>query len=89
MQRKQYGQLMWSILLTWINVNLSNYMHYNMWDENYLSIPKLHKGATVDVWEWISNFNPHFTGYVVTIHAGIEVNPCQQKGPNHHCVQCT
>ena len=27
---------------------------------NYLSIPNLH-GASVQVWEWISNFIPHFT----------------------------
>ena len=31
---------------------------------------------------WISNFIPHFTGFVVTyIHAGIQVKPCWYKGP--------
>ena len=29
----------------------SNYIHYEVWDES---------------WEWISNFIPHFTGYVIT-----------------------
>ena len=41
---------------------------------NYLSIPKLHNGAAVEAWEWISNFTPHFTEYEwLLIHAGIEV----------------
>ena len=29
------------------------------------SSPNLN-GATVEVWEWISNFIPHFTGHVIT-----------------------
>ena len=35
-------------------------------------------GATVEVWEWISNFIPHFPGQGMwlLIHAGIKVNPC-------------
>ena len=30
-----------------------------------LSIPKLN-GATVKVWEWKSNYIPHFTGHAIT-----------------------
>ena len=33
---------------------------------NYLSIPKLQRRCTVEVWEWISNFILHFTGHVIT-----------------------
>ena len=32
--------------------------------------------ATVEVKEWISNSILHLTEHVITIHAGIEVNPC-------------
>ena len=32
-------------------------------------------GCTVEVWEWINNLIPHFTGDVITFHAGIKVNP--------------
>ena len=32
---------------------------------NYLSIPKLNS-ATVEVWEWMHKFIPHFTGRVIT-----------------------
>ena len=34
--------------------------------------------TTVDVWEWISNFIPHFIGHMVIwllIHAEIKANP--------------
>ena len=35
--------------------------HYNVWDE--ITYPSLNfNGTTVEVWEWISNFIPHFTG---------------------------
>ena len=33
---------------------------------NYLSIPKLVNSENVEVWEWISNSIPHFTGVVIT-----------------------
>ena len=34
-------------------------------------------GTAVEVWEWISNFIPHFTGYL--IDAGIRVNLCKPR----------
>ena len=46
---------------TWI----SNYMYHNIWDENTFPFPDFN-GATVEVWEWISNFIPHFTEQVIT-----------------------
>ena len=36
-----------------------------MSDEVTYSFPNL-KGATVEVWEWISDSIPNFTGYVIT-----------------------
>ena len=51
-----------SILIpTWI----SNYIHYYVWDEITYPFPNFN-GCTVEVWERISNFIPHFTGHVIT-----------------------
>ena len=36
-----------------------------MWDEITFHFPNFN-GATIEVWEWISNFIPPFTGYVIT-----------------------
>ena len=44
---------------------ISNCIRYNVWDEITDPSPNFN-GATVEVWEWISNFIPHFTGYVIT-----------------------
>ena len=52
-------------LLTLIPAWISNYTHYNVWDEiTYLFLN--FNGATVEVYEWISNFIPHFTEHVIT-----------------------
>ena len=47
------------------SLNFSNYIHYKVWDE--ITYPYSNfNGATVEVWEWISYFILHFTGYVIT-----------------------
>ena len=52
---------------------ISNHTHYEMWDE--ISYPFLNYNCCiVEVWEWMSNFIPHITRYVI-IHAGVKVNP--------------
>ena len=44
---------------------ICNHIHYKMWDE--INYPFLNfNGATVEVWEWISNFIPHITGHLIT-----------------------
>ena len=35
-----------------------------MWDETTFPFPNFN-GATVEIWEWISNFISQFTGYVI------------------------
>ena len=51
--------------LTLIPAWICNHIHYKMWDE--INYPFLNfNGATVEVWEWISNFIPHITGHVIT-----------------------
>ena len=50
------------LLLTLINlipVWISNYTHYQLWDKITYPFPNF-SGAADEVWEWISNFNPHF-----------------------------
>ena len=42
-----------------------NYDHYKVWDEITYPFPNFN-GCTIDVWEWISIFTPHFTVHVIT-----------------------
>ena len=51
--------------LNLISAWISNYTHYNVWDEIAYSFLNFN-GETDDVWEWIRNFISHFTGYVIT-----------------------
>ena len=51
--------------VTWIPAWISDYIHYKVWDEITYSFPNFNS-CTVEVWEWISNFTPHFTGHVIT-----------------------
>ena len=44
---------------------ISNYIHNNVWDEMTYPFWNFYD-CTVEVWEWISNFIPHFTGHVIT-----------------------
>ena len=41
--------------LTLIQTWISNYSHYNVWDEIAYPFPNFN-GITVEVWEWINNF---------------------------------
>ena len=68
-----------SLLLTWINFNhsmswISNYIHHKVWDEFTYPLSNFN-GAAVEVWEWISNFIPHFLGHVITC-----TYPCWDQG---------
>ena len=57
-----------SLLQTLINFSpsMDKWLHcYNVWDEIAYPFPNFN-GATVEVWEWISNFIPHLTGLVIT-----------------------
>ena len=51
--------------LTLMPAWMSNYIHYEMWDEITFLFPNFN-GCTIEVWEWIHNFIPHFTGHVIT-----------------------
>ena len=42
-----------------------NFIHYNERDEITYPFPNFN-GATVEVWEWISNFIPLFTVQIIT-----------------------
>ena len=43
----------------------SNHIHYKVWGEITYPFPNFN-GAAVEVWEWKSNFIPHFTRHVIT-----------------------
>ena len=58
------------LLLTWINFipSMDKWFHlffFKVWDEITYPFPNFNS-CTVEVWEWISNFKPHFTGHVIT-----------------------
>ena len=56
--------IMLDLLLTLIPAWISNSIHYKMWNEITFPFPNFN-GATIEVWEWVSNFIPHFTGHVI------------------------
>ena len=39
--------------------------YHDVWDEISYPFPNFN-GSTVEVWEWISNFIPHFIVHVIT-----------------------
>ena len=47
--------------LAWIR----NYIYYNVWYEITYPFPNFN-GCTVEIWEWLSNFIPHFIGRLIT-----------------------
>ena len=52
-------------VLSLISAWISNYIHYEVWDEITDPFPNFN-GATVEVWEWTSDFIPHFIEHVIT-----------------------
>ena len=56
------------LLLTWINFD---HMPSKVWNQITYPFPNFN-GATVDVWEWISDLIPHFIMDVITY-------PCKDK----------
>ena len=55
------------ILQTWINFIptwISNDMPSKVWDESIYPFPNFN-GTAIEVWEWISNFIPHFAMDVI------------------------
>ena len=60
---------------------ISNYIHYKMRDEITDPLPNFNN-FVVEVWEWISNFIPHFTGHdVITYPCWENVCPCWYRSP--------
>ena len=72
---QHFGQSL-ILISTW----LSNYIHYKAWDEIVYSFSNFN-GATVEVWEWISNCIPHFAGYVITYILGLKLIRVSERGP--------
>ena len=62
---------LWLLLLILIPTRMSNYFHCRLWDEIIYPFPNF--SGWTGIWEWISNFFPHFTVHVITY-------PC--RGPS-------
>ena len=58
-----------------------------MWDEVTYPFPNFN-GCAVEVWEWIRNFTPHFTGQVITDPCWVKMTPCQSKGSQKYVKCC-
>ena len=54
-----------TLLLTLIPAWVSYYIHYQVYDEITYTFPNF-IGTAIEVWEWIINFIPHFTGHMIT-----------------------
>ena len=72
MRKQPPGVPFTNMELTLIPARISNYIHYKVWGEITYPFPNFH-GKTVEVWEWISNFIPYYTGHVIAyIHRCIK-----------------
>ena len=58
---------------------MSNNIHYRMWDEITNPFPNFN-GATVEVWEWISNFIPHCIEFMITYPCWPRAAPSHSPG---------
>ena len=56
-----------------------------VWDEITYPFPNFN-GTVFEVWEWISNFIPHFTGHVIAYPCGLKwwAIVCPWTGPSHY-----
>ena len=61
-----------------------NHIHCKVWDEIAYPFPNFN-GATVEVWEWISNFTPLFTGHVISYPWIIHVISNHWNGKVNFC----
>ena len=60
---------------------MSNPMPSNAWDELTYQFPKFN-GCTVKVWEWISNFIPHFVMDAICLPVlGLKLNHVSKRDP--------
>ena len=64
------------MFVTLIPACISNYVHYELWDEIFYPFPNFN-GAIVEICECLSNFIPLFIMDVITYSCwDYKVNPC-------------
>ena len=62
--------------ITLFSAWISNYLHYEVWDEITRPITNS-RGCTLEVWQWKNNFIPYSIGHVITL-------PCWVKVPHSY-----
>ena len=68
--------------LTFIPAWITNHISGQVWDEITYPFPNFN-AATVEVWEWISTFTPHFILSVITYPClNLKLNHVSKKGPS-------
>ena len=66
---------------------ISNYIHYTVWDENWYPFQNFNS-ATVEVWEWISNFIPRWSWKILHITNSTSIRlQSNVKGFHHLDIQ--
>ena len=71
------------LLLTWetlIPAWISDYIHYKVQDEITCQFPNFNGGA-VEVWEWVSDFIPYFSGMCFLSMQGFKSIHISKRGP--------
>ena len=61
---------------------MNNYIHYKVWDEITYPFPNFN-GTAVGVWEWISNFIPHFV-HVRSTSTTLDWRHIRRGGASNH-----
>ena len=83
--------LLGALSLIWFNLIpawISNHIHYKVWDEITYSFPNFN-GCTVEVWERINNFNPHFImGGNYLSMLGLKLIHVSKRGHRYHGCCC-
>ena len=55
-------------------------MHSKVWDEIIYPFPNFN-GCTVEVWEWLNNFTPHYNGCNYLSMLGLKLIHFSKRGP--------
>ena len=59
---------------------MNNYIHYKVWGEITYPFPNF-SDATIEGWEWLSNFISHLNGHVILATLGLKLIHVSKRSP--------
>ena len=74
----------WNLFVT-LPGGISNHMLCKMWDEITYPFQNFNS-CTIEVWEWISNFIPHFIVHVITLSGALLITALHLNNESAVCV---